>query len=145
MTRAQAYLEAANAPSAAGVLNVREAWTRYFDGIGAEDVEKLLIPEPAEPPPEQQLAMEGAVAEVGQKKALAQKTQAEAVIVEEEAHSVRRKREAEDFAREMEPSLKAIMGEEMDESSKPNGHAKPKPKAQQRPNRPEFIGAGGPA
>lgn len=145
MTRAQAYLEAANAPSAAGVLNIREAWLRYFEGIGSEDIEKLVLPEQTEPSPEQQLGMQGAAAEVGKKEAEARKTDAEATIAEEEAHAVRRKREAEDFERELAPGLQAIMGGEMQEGTKPNGHAKPKPKAQQRPNRPEFFGAGGPA
>lgn len=142
MTRAQAYLEAANAPSAAGVLNIREAWLRYFEGIGSEDIEKLVLPEQTEPSPEQQLGMQGAAAEVGKKEAEARKTDAEAVIAEEEANAVRRKREAEDFERELAPGLKAIMGEEMQEGTKPNGHAKPKPKAQQqRPNRADVFGS----
>lgn len=146
MTRAQAYLELAANPGAEGVINKREVIMRYLDGIGTDDIEKLLIPEPTQPPPEQQLAMEGAVAEVETKKSTAKKTEAEAVIAEEEAQSVRRKREAEDFAREMEPMLKGVMGGDVDEGAKPNGHARPKQKPQQqRPNRPEFAGAGGPA
>lgn len=123
MTRAQAYMEAAANPALDGIINKREALERYFNGIGAEDIEKLIIPEPEGPNPIEQKQMEGMEAEVEGKKATAAKTGAEAKKAEAEAAIM-----TDDVTEELKRRDLAKFQEEMDGMAESKlGIARPKP------------------
>lgn len=86
MTRAQVYLEVGTNPAAvqAGV-DPRECLTRFFDAIGADEIEKLIPPPPPEPPPEAMAQTRAMEADVAQKEHTARKAGAEADLAEAQA------------------------------------------------------------
>ena len=117
MTRAQAYMEASGNPAFEGIINKRECAQRYFDGIGAEDIEKLIIPEPQGPNPIEQTQMEGMAAEVEGKKATAaktgaeaQKAAAEAAIVTDDVTQEMKRRDTARFQDELEQEAEQKLG-----------------------------------
>ena len=123
MTRAQAYMEAAGNPALEGILNKREALERYFNGIGAEDIEKLILPEPEGPNPIEQKQMEGMDAEVAGKQATAAKTGAEAKKAEAEAAIV-----TDDVTEELKRRDVAKFQDELDSMAETNlGIPRPRP------------------
>lgn len=85
LTRAQVYMETATNPAAvqAGV-DPRECMRRFFDAIGADEVEKLLPP-PPEPGPAEQLQARGMTAEVEGKEAETKLKQVEAGMADEQS------------------------------------------------------------
>jgi chaperonin GroES len=86
MGRGQVYLEVGTNPAAvqAGV-NPRECMQRFFEAVGAEDIEKLLPPPPEKPPLQDELQMRGATADVETKEAGAQKAKLEAGMLDDQA------------------------------------------------------------
>jgi chaperonin GroES len=113
MSRAQVYMEMAGNPAfqAAGG-DIREALLMFFDalGTGAEDIEKLMPPKPAQPSPPEMMQMEGMAAEVEQKKGDAAKAQAEGMLAQDGAERMKRQRDAEDFGKTLQNELQGIMG-----------------------------------
>ncbi len=111
MQRAQVYLEVGTKPEAvqAGV-DPRECLRRFFDALGAEEIEKLMPPKPQQPSPPEQMQMEGMTAEVEQKKGEAMKATAEGMMAQDKAQKHKRKSDADEFERMMGGELQAIMG-----------------------------------
>lgn len=104
MTRAQVYLDVGtNEAAVSAGVDPRECLTRFFDAIGAEDVEKLLPPPPAEPPPAEQLQMRGAVADVEKGEAEAQLAKIEAGMADDAA--------AQSFAADLMAKLASLGGD----------------------------------
>jgi len=86
MTRAQVYLDVGTNPAAIqNGVDGRECMTRFFDAIGAEDIEKLLPPPPEQPGPAEQLQARGMTAEVETKEAQAQKAKLEAGMADDQS------------------------------------------------------------
>ena len=120
MARAEAYIQVAKDPVLGPLVNTREHLVRYYTALGVEDPEELLPEEPQGPSPMDQLQAEGMTAEVEQKKGEARKTGAEATVAEIDAQKKLARKDAEDFEREMQPQLDALLG---------NGQPKPEPVA----------------
>lgn len=118
MMRGQAILEAATNPAAEGVVNKRAAFERHFETIGIEDIEKLLMPEPQGPSPQEQLALRGMTAEVADKEAKVVKTGAETAKTQVETELAAREnealkaKEAQDFGMDVEKQLRGLFDED---------------------------------
>jgi len=111
MQRAQVYLEVGTKPEAiqAGV-NARECLMRFFDALGAEEIEKLMPPKPQQPSPPEMLQMQGMAAEVEKQKGEAMSATAEGMMAQDTAQRKKRKSDAEEFTKGLEGQLQAIMG-----------------------------------
>jgi chaperonin GroES len=111
MQRAQVYLEIGTKPEAqqAGV-NVRECFQRFFEALGAEDIEKLLPPKPTQPSPQEQIGIKAAAADVAKKEGDAMKSTAEGQMAQDAAQRMQRARDAEDFIKSLQPQLQALTG-----------------------------------
>lgn len=112
MQRAQVYLEVGTKPEAvqAGV-DPRECFLRFFDAMGAEEVEKLIPPKPAQPSPAEQMQMRGMAAEVAEKEGDAQKAQAEGMLAFDAASRQKRATDAAEFGSRLQNELQGIMGQ----------------------------------
>lgn len=111
MQRAQVYLEIGTKPEAAQAgVDVRECLLRFFEALGAEDIDKLMPPKPTQPSPPEQLQMKAASAEVAEKEGKALQAQAEGAMAQDAAQRMQRARDAEDFVRALQPQLQAITG-----------------------------------
>jgi chaperonin GroES len=116
LARAQAYLEA----SVHDDVDSRESLRRYFEAIGADDIDKLLPERSDEPNPLEEIAMKGAAADVATKDAQAKKTEAEATkaIVETEkaaqeveaGEAKKRQREAKEFQKQVTGQMNEMFG-----------------------------------
>jgi len=111
MARAQIYLQVAQAPQ----VNGHEAMRRFFEAMGAEDIDAILPP-PSGPSPADQLKMQEAAASTDEKKAKTEKatqearrTGAEATIMENAAAKDQRVTEALDFSKELQNGLQMLM------------------------------------
>jgi len=112
MSRAQVYLEVAGNPVAqAAGIDVIECMKRFFEAIGAEEVEKLMPPKPKQPSPPEVLQMKGAAAKVAEQEGKATKAQAEGVIVQDQAERIKRQRDAADFMQKLQGELQGITGQ----------------------------------
>jgi chaperonin GroES len=127
MQRAQVYLEVGTNPEAqkAGV-DMRECLLRFFDALGAEDIEKLMPPKPAQPSPPEKLQMADAMAKVEEQEGKAMKAKAEGTIATDQAERVTRARDAEEFQKNLHGQLQAIMGGQAPEMPQPK---QPRPNA----------------
>lgn len=86
LTRAQVYLEVGSSPAAAQAgVDVRECFKRFFDAIGADEVEKLIPPPPEGPGPMEELQARGMTAEVEGKEAETQLKKIEAGLADEQS------------------------------------------------------------
>jgi chaperonin GroES len=111
MQRAQVYLEIGTKPEAqAAGVDVRECFQRFFEALGAEDIEKLLPPKPTQPSPQEQIGMKAAAADVAKKEGDAMKSTAEGQMAQDAAQRMQRVREAEDFIKSLQPQLQALTG-----------------------------------
>jgi len=111
MQRAQVYMEVGTNPVAvqAGV-DPRECFQRFFEALGAEDIDKLMPPKPTQPSPPEKLQMADAMAKVEEQEGKAMKATAEGVLAKDAADRQVRARDAEEFAKGLRGQLQSIMG-----------------------------------
>ena len=104
LTRAQVYMEVATNPAAAAAgVDPQECMRRFFDAIGADEVDKLFVP-PPQPGPVDELQARGMTAEVEGKEAETQLKKIEASMADDQAAAL--------FGAEFEQKLLALMQEE---------------------------------
>lgn len=125
MARAEAIIQVARDPVLGPAVNIPAHVDRYYSILGVEDVEELLPPQQEGANPQEQLQMEGAMAEVEKAKGEARKTNAEATTAELDAEKKLKQKEVEDFEKDFQPQLDDLFGTGQNGAQpKPNGEAR---------------------
>lgn len=112
MALAQFYMEQVATQNP--IVNAHEAMRRAYEAVGVPDIDKILMPPPQGPTPQDKLMLRGAMAEVATAEATAVKTEGEAKLVQAEAEQVAMATEDERFGKSVASELSSIINGEME-------------------------------